>query len=104
MRFNPNVPLNMTWRDDFESILLRLEPIAHSEARPLNRHMVARSLLALLKEGVDPTAQDVFNRVREDLSAHPAGGPVGYDMEKWFGYISRTAVILASGQPVDVLR
>jgi len=104
MRFNPNIPLNLAWQEDFESILVQLDAITRSEEIPLNRHVVARALLSLLKEGSNPTAQDVFDRVREDMNSLSTGGPAGYDTEKWLGYILKVVTTLRSGQAVDVLR
>ena len=104
MRFNPNIPLNLAWQEDFEPILAQLDAITRAEEIPLNRHMVARTLLTLLKEGSNPTTQDVFNHVREDMNARPTGGPAGYDTEKWFDYVLKAATILRSERAVDVLR
>lgn len=104
MRFNPNIPLNLAWQEDFESILHQVDAIIRSKEIPLNRHMVARTLLTLLKEGINPTTQDVFNHVREDMSSLPTGGPVGYHRDKWFDYISKVVAILRSERAVDVLR
>ena len=104
MRFNPNSPLNLVWQEDFEPILAQLDAIVRSKSIPLNRHMVARALLALLKEGSNPTTQDVFSRVCEDMNSLPRGGPAGYDTEKWFGYVLKAVTILQSEQAVDVLR
>jgi len=99
---HPKTVLNITWSDDFQPVLDRLNRAIEGGSNK-HAHFYARALLRLLKKGIRPiTTQDVACYVH-DYDA-PKGGWLHWDNAHWCNFGGPVVAKLKSGTPMNVLR
>jgi hypothetical protein len=101
LRWNDVVEL--PWEDRFEPLLTQFNATFQDPGEPNILRRAARVLLLLSKEGKEPTAAEVLQRVREEDAISPVVSPAGYDEDKWFNFMVKAVDALQSDDPYRAL-